>query len=65
MDKKEKLLQERKDRTNEIIEANKAYAYNACVETESLKKNKDFRRQYGRELIAQWNYEKLQKVRNV
>lgn len=62
IDRKEKLLQEKNDKINEIIEANKAYAYNACLERELIRKNKNLRRQYGHELRAQWNYEKRQKV---
>lgn len=62
MDRKEKLRQEKNEKINEIIAANEMFANNACVETELLRKKKNFRLQYGRELRAQCNYGKLEKV---
>lgn len=62
MDRKEKLRQEKNEKLNEIIQANEMFANNACIESELLRKKKNFRLQYGRELRAQCNYEKLEKV---
>lgn len=65
MDRRKKLLQEKNQKINEIMEANQIYANNACIESELIEKNKNFRRRYGHELRAQCNYEKLQKVSSV
>lgn len=62
MDRRQKLLQEKNQKINEIIEANEMFAKNAYMENELLKKKKNFRLQYGHELRAQCNYKKLEKV---
>lgn len=63
MDRRHKLLQEKNQKINEIIEANEIFANNAYMERELLIKKKNSRLQYGRELRAQCNHKKIEKVR--
>ncbi|KAJ6632607.1 hypothetical protein Bhyg_16213, partial [Pseudolycoriella hygida] len=65
MERRRKLLQEKKQKHNEIIEANEVFASNAQWERALIEKQRNFRLQYGRDLRAQWNYEKLQKDKAV
>lgn len=62
MDRSHKLQQEKIQKMNEIIEANEIFANNSYMESELLRKKKNFRLQYGHELRAQCKYEKLEKV---
>lgn len=65
IDRREKMLHEKNQKINEIIEANKIFANNSYMETELLRKKKNSRLQYGHELRAQCSYEKLEKVGSV
>lgn len=62
MDRKQLLVEEKKQKINEIIEANQIFANNASMESELLRKRQNFRLQYGHELRGQYNHEKLEKV---
>lgn len=63
MDRRQQLLQEKNQKINEVIEANEIFANNAYMESELLRKKRNFRLQYGHDLRAQCNYEKLEKVK--
>ncbi len=62
MDHRQKKLQEKNQKINEIIEATAIFANNAFEESELLRKKRNSRLQYGHELRAQCSYEKLEKV---